>query len=259
MCYLLKLDITVRHEEVDYKNCEFFTNEDELLEDYFVTLYRNGQIYGDYSLVDCGEHRYNLFVNVPDPESIDKKFNNEYVNRSYIYMDIKTEILGKNILYYSNCSCKQIPFYVLRADADSDECSSPVTCGKCGGDIPLYKIPYLFNEKEHYSLIEWQKTYASVYELWIQSLSDRFVKNQILNPKSALNKLSFDVRRELEDKLKKPVYFSFDNAIGYNPKNKKDEKQVCPICGKALSDYPYKIGLVKMLKCDDCRISLVAL
>ena len=259
MCYLLKLDITVRHEEVDYKNCEFFTNEDELLEDYFVTLYRNGQIYGDYSLVDCGEHRYNLFVNVPDPESIDKKFNNEYVNRSYIYLDIKPEIIGKNILYRSNCSCKEIPFYELIADYDSDGSCSPVTCGKCGWEIPLYKVPHLYNESEHSSLLSWQKCYASVKELWFDSLSDRFTKNQITNPDSALNKLSFDIRRELEEKLKKPVYYYFEIEVGFSLKKKYPEKQVCPICGKEPSDYPYDMGLVKMLKCDDCRISFVAL
>ena len=63
MCYLLKLDICVKDEAIDYANEKFFADEQDLVEDYLCTLYMNGQIYIDYSLIKAGQHRYYAFVN----------------------------------------------------------------------------------------------------------------------------------------------------------------------------------------------------
>lgn len=253
MCYLLKLDICVKDEEIDYANEKFFANEQELIEDYLCTLYMNGQIYIDYSLVKAGQHRYYAFVNVPQVESIEEKYNNEYVNRSYKYIDIKIQEAEKNISYNPNCNCKTIPYYILSPDNEIGT-SSPLICGKCGNEIPLYKIPHLFNEEEHYSLLNYQKIYASVHELYLQSFSDRFTKNQLVNHNSALNKMAFNIREELEEKIGKPVYVDLPRVWLNWRGAKKVYSEKCPQCGKNLVECEYQLCSVKMLKCEDCRL-----
>ena len=253
MCYLLKLDICVKDEEIDYANEKFFANDQELIEDYLCTLYMNGQIYIDYSLVKAGQHRYYAFVNVPQVESIEEKYNNEYVNRSYKYIDIKIQEAEKNISYNPNCNCKIIPYYILSPDYEIGT-SSPLICGKCGNEIPLYKIPHLFNEKEHYSLLKYQKIYASVYELYFQSLSDRFTKNQLVNHNSALNKMAFEIREELEEKMGKAVYVDLPRGLLNWRGAKKDYGEKCPKCGKNLVKCEYQLCSDEMLKCNDCRL-----
>ncbi len=103
MCLLLELNICVKADEVNYEEEKFFSNEQELIEDYLLTLYRNGQIYSDYNLINIGKHKYKAFINVPNSESIKIKYNNEYVNRSFKYLIIQNKRIEKNILYDHNC------------------------------------------------------------------------------------------------------------------------------------------------------------
>ena len=254
MCKLLELDIYVKTDEINFDEEKFFSNEQELIEDYLLTLYRNGQIYSDYNLINTQQHKYKAFVTVPNPESIRADCNNEFVNRSYKHLILQIKEIGKNILYDANCNCETVPYYILFCTSESGT-SSPIICGKCGNEIPLYKVPYLFHESEHFTLINYQKTYAGVHELFMQSLSDRFTKNQLVNPNSSLNKRAFEIREELENKIKKPVYLSLSRSfLDIKRDGKKIDSDKCPKCGKKLSECDYQIGLVKMFKCDDCRL-----
>ncbi len=253
MCRLLKLEIRVKSDEINYNEERFFSNEQELIEDYLCALYRNGQIYFDYNLIKAEQHKYEAFVNVPDLESISEKYNNGYVNRSYKHLVVQIKEIGKNILYGPDCNCERVPYYILFSAETGT--SSPIICGKCGNEIPLYKVPYLYLEEEHFTLINYQKTYASVHELYMQSLSDRFTKNQLVNPHSALNRMAFEIREELENKIKKPVYLSLSRIfLNLKRDGKKIDSDKCPKCGKDLIECDYHIGFLKMFKCDDCRL-----
>lgn len=254
MCRLINLEIRVKTDEINYNEVKFFSDEQELIEDYLCTLYMNGQIYSDYNLIYVEQHKYKAFVNVPNLESISEKYNNEYVNRSYKYLIVQIKEMGKNALYNPNCKCEKIPYYILSGSSETGT-SSPIVCGKCGNEIPLYKAPYLFLEEEHFTLINYQKTYASVHELYMQSLSDRFTKNQLVNPKSSLNRQAFRIRKELENKIGKPVYLSLSRIfLDVKHDGKKINSDKCPKCGKDLIKCDYQIGLVKMFKCDDCKL-----
>lgn len=254
MCRLLELDIRIKTDQINYDEERFFSTDQELIEDYLSTLYTNGQIYSDYNLIHIEHLRYKAYINVPDLESISEKYNNEYVNRSYKHLIVQMKEIGKNILYNPNCNCKTVPYYILFCTSETGT-SSPITCGKCGNEIPLYKVPYLFRESEHFTLINYQKIYASVHELYMQSLSDRFTIKQLVNPDSSLNKRAFEIREELENKIKKPVYLSLSRSfLDVNRYAKKIDSDKCPKCGKNLLECDYQIGLVKMFRCDDCRL-----
>ena len=254
MCHLLNLEIRVKADEINYDEEKYFSNEQELIEDYLCTLYRNGQIYSDFSLIKIEQHKYRVFVNVPNLESISEKYNNEYVNRSYKHLVVQMKEMGKNILYDATCDCEEVPSYILLCNSETGT-SSPVICGKCGNEIPLYKVPYLFSQKEHFTLINYQNIYSSLHELYMQSFSNRFTKNQLLNHNSSLNKMAFEVREELENEIKKPVYLCllrifFDHKHGCE----KIDSDKCPKCGKKMVDCNYQVGSVKMFRCDDCRL-----
>lgn len=68
MCRLVNLEIRVKTDSINYNEEKFFSNEQELIEDYLCTLYMNGQIYSDYNVTKIEQHKYNVFVNVPDLE-----------------------------------------------------------------------------------------------------------------------------------------------------------------------------------------------
>ena len=253
MCKSLNLSITVKNDEINYGSERFFSNETELLDDYLHTLFMNGQIYLDYYLIKVCDHEYTAFVNVPDIKSIESKFNNEYVNRSYKYLTVKIEKSDKNILYSHNCNCNDILYYILQGSSEFGT-ASPVTCGKCGYEVPLYKIPHLFCEQEHFSLLSWQKCYASVENLWINSLSDRFTKNQLNNPASALNKTAFELRQELEKKIGKPVYLELSKTELPISSVKEQDDVLCPRCCQKMTKCEYQVFSGKMYKCDICRV-----
>lgn len=254
MCRLLNLEIEVNADEVNFDEEKFFSDEKELVEDYLCMLQMNGQIYSDYSAVCEGGHKFRAFVNVPERESLDARYNNDYDNRSYRYMTVKITDMGDNFLYEENCRCKEVPYYILEGSFDAGT-SSPVICGRCGNEVPLYKLPRLYSEEDHFSLISFNKCFAGVHELFVQSLSDRFTKNQLSNPRSSLNKAAFAVREELEKKLDKPVYVNLTKIYDLSSRRAASADQdKCPLCGKTLSECTFQIGLVRMFKCEDCRL-----
>lgn len=185
---------------------------------------------------------------------INEKYNNEYVNRSYKYLFVQIKEIGRNILYNPLCNCEAVPYYILNGILEPRR-SSFIFCGKCGNEIPLYKVPYLFFQKEHFTLINYLKTYASVHELYMQSLSDRFTRNQFINPNSSLNRMAFKIRKELEKKIKKPVYLHLSRSfLDIKQIYKKIDNYKCPKCGKNLIKCSYQFGSEELLRCDDCRL-----
>jgi predicted nucleic acid-binding Zn ribbon protein len=128
--------------------------------------------------------------------------------------------------------------------------------GDCGKEIPLIRIPYLYNEEEHYSILRFKSIYQSVDNLWMNSLSDRFTKRQIINEDSQLNKMGLDIRSELENKVGKPVYLFIANPIGGWFEFEKNNKNldVCPKCGGEFrmidNNYADKV-------CDKCRLAFI--
>lgn len=97
--------------------------------------------------------------------------------------------------------------------------------------------------------------YQSVDSLWMNSLSDRFTKNQIVNPSSQLNKRGLELCNELAKALKKPVYLFVRSPIGGWYQHKKNNKvlRVCPKCAQDLisSKRIETVGKV----CECCRLA----
>lgn len=253
MYKLIKLNITIKPNiNIEYNG--YFQDEYELVQFYLSTLVKNGQIMSNYSIIKSNK-KYIVYCTISDITTLSEKYNNEYTNMALKYLNIFFEIIGDNLYFYEDCSYSNSSWYLLYSDYESSNDESPLKCGDCGNDIPLYKTPYLFGEKEHLTLLNYQKLYACVDTIWMESLSDRYSKNQLTNTGSALVKQGLKIRQELEAKLNKPVYLFVRKPIGglFDFKNNNFEIDVCPICKEKLDPSLNQDLCGKM--CHHCRIA----
>ena len=225
----------------------------EKIDDILLMLHQNGQIIDGW-IVEKHNSSYIANVVTTDDDSLDKKYFNQYIIKEIKNFYIETNIVGDDAMASDSCHCQAHSYYILAIDPY--ESSSPVICGDCGKEIPLIRIPYLYNEEEHYSILNFQKMYQAVDRLWMESLSDRFTKRQIVDYNSQLNKRGLDIRSELENKLEKPVYYLLCNPIGGLFEFEKNNKNldVCPKCG---GDFDYKNHPYADKVCHACRLAFV--
>ena len=231
-----------------------FENKDksvELIDDILWMLYQNGQITSaECSIEDYSEY-FVATVTTTDDDSLEQKYFNEYIKNSLASFDFKAEIIANAAGFRDSCHCVEHGYYII--DILYGEISSHIICGDCGKEIPLIKIPYLYNEKEHYSLLSFQSVYYSVSNLWQQCLSDRFTKRQLVDTNSQLIKMGIEIRGELEKKTGRPVYLFVEHNLGEALKKKpKYNIEFCPKCKKELRNIEnYHANKV----CDDCMLA----
>lgn len=223
------------------------------LDNLLSMLYKNGQILKDW-VVEEYDNYYEVRVITTDDDSLNEKYYNKYIKKKIANFVVSVEILTNDAYADDCCHCDTHSYYVIMNNPD--DMSSPIICGDCGREIPLIRIPYLFNEEEHYSILSFQELYKSVDNIWMQGLSDRFSKKQIIDYKSALNKDGLEIRKELESKVNAPVYYLLANPIGgyfeFEKNNKNLEK--CPKCeGQFMKLKDSCVDKV----CTKCRLAFI--
>ena len=228
------------------KTMEFTEEAIKPIWSFLGCLYKNGQILEEYELMEL-DGSLCTFVTPPEDDALKAENNNIYGNESLAIVQenfiISSEFFGKNMdADDESCNCKEPSWYMLYADHISSE--SPVVCGDCGKTVPLYKLPFIFDEKEHYSVLRWQWAYKSIDSLWMQCLSDRFTYRQLHNPTSQLSKDGRDICSAFEEKLGKPFFYYLFNS--------SKTSKTCPICGTDWKIYGEKTFVD--YKCDKCRL-----
>lgn len=230
-----------------------FDEKIQHLENLLFMLYKNGQILNNW-IIEEYENYLEVRVTTTDDDSLDSKYYNKYILKELENFTLDITILTDDACATDCCHCHDHSYYIIAINPKDS--SSPIICGDCGKEIPLVRIPYLYNEEEHYSILNFQAIYQSVDNLWMNSLSDRFTKRQIINHDSQLNKLGLNIRSELEKKVGKPVYLLIANPIGGWFEFEKNNKNLkcCPKCG----------GKFKLIKnfyadkvCDNCKLAFV--
>ena len=227
----------------------------DTIENILSMLCKNGQILEEW-IVEKHDQTYVANVVTTDDDSLNAEYYNQYILKEIANCDIDIQIVCDDAMASDSCHCAEHSYYILAVDPSQS--SSPIICGDCGKEISLIRIPYLYKEEEHYSILQFQKLYQAVDRLWMESLSDRFTKRQIIDYNSQLNKRGLDIRDELERNVNKPVYYLLCNPIGgwfeFEKNNKKLE--FCPKCGGELvkfnNPYPYVDKV-----CHTCRLAFV--
>lgn len=218
-------------------------------------LYLNGQIIEEW-IIETRDEYYIASIITTDDDSLDSKYYNDYIRKKLANFEIRYEIICDEPMSTDCCHCRDHSYYILAVNPYEN--SSPIFCGDCGKEIPLIRIPYLYQEDEHWSILSFQSKYKAVDRLWIDSLSDRFTKRQIVDHKSQLNKAGMDICTELENKVKKPVYYLLGNPIGGWYEFEKNNKVLtsCPKCGgeikKCGGHFNEDLNL-----CHECRLAFV--
>ena len=215
---------------------------------YLGELHRNGQIYKDQTLI-YDDNVFQAFFFMPELDSLDEKNCNSYVIRELAAIKkeyaITYEILGKNAVVNEICSCKNSSWYILYAR--KDYAISPVFCGDCFKEIPVYKLSHIKLPKDCQSELGWQAEYDLIDELWFLSSFDRFTYRQMSNPESRLSKSGRKICASYEKVMKKPFYY----FLFYYSESGKARK-LCPVCG---GDWVLKENIgVLSFKCDKCRL-----
>lgn len=221
------------------------------IEDFLNDLHMNGQILTGWVL----EERHPFFVatvTTTASNALDKRFYNVYLQEKASNWKISIETVCNDALATDHCNCASHRFLVMHADMDY--CSSPVLCGDCGKEIPLVYLPHLFDEQEHYSILNWQSIYHSVENLWRNSLSDRFFKRQLTDHASQLNQRGQEIREELEKKTEIPVYMFLKNPIGglYQAEKNNRNLSCCPKCS---GSFRFLENAPVDKVCDTCRLA----
>lgn len=227
----------------------------EKIDSFLFLLYMNGQILKSWN-IEFHNKYYIANVITTDDDSLNGKYYNSYIQKELDNFDINHEIICEDLTATDCCHCKEHRYYLLAINPDDS--SSPIICGDCGKEIPLIRIPYLYQEEEHWSILGFQTMYKAVDRLWMDGLSDRFTKRQIIDHNSQLNKLGMAICTELEKKLDKPVYYLLGNPIGGWYEFEKNGKILtsCPKCRdkikKTGGHFDDELNL-----CHECRLAFI--
>jgi predicted nucleic acid-binding Zn ribbon protein len=229
----------------------------DTIDRYLSSLYKNGQILGDYDI--CSDSGY-FYANIvlPDQNALSDEHNNDYVKKYLKELNgvLDKELIceGVNLGYDEPCVCEKPSWYFLSAKAFTD--IRPLVCGDGSRPILLYKIPYIFKEKEHYSLLNWQRSYSAMDTLWFNGYWDKFTYRELSAHNSKLNRFGRKICREYEKVLGAPVYY----YLHYFNGSEEDSGTIvprgminitpnaCPQCG---GDW---VSGQEFYKCDKCRL-----
>lgn len=233
-----------------------FADEPEAYEyaltDYYCTLSGNNQIIIETLNISETDDSRTMRVTVPYRDSLDEKYNSAYVNqalerlRPHLKAPVEIRFIGEDGIFGSDGDCStgsRAEDYVLCIHHGMQDLS-PICCGHCRGNIPVYLLPPL-SEKTQLALGNWQGSYMAYDKLFYATgVGEISAHKMLCNISSPLSKQGLEVCRMLEAELSKPVYYYLYRFYGKQPKR-------CPVCGgewrqseDALYDY----------KCHRCRI-----
>lgn len=243
---------------IEFTNLENISQNDaeEMIFFFVGSLKHNGQIISH--LLVKSNNAYMLYVTTPKSDSLDQIFDSIHVksNRDKLtrYFSIKQSKIGINADSQEYCSCETRSAIEMQTHAyDID---SVFTCCACGKPIPLYELPYLDNQSDHWYIVNWQGTYRATDILWLDSLNDRFTGNQLTNVNSTLNKIGINIAKEISEKT---GYKCFYKVADLTKKVKfvqiNDETvRPCPHCDKPMKYVKFCEGYERFV-CEDCKLS----
>lgn len=231
---------------------------EEIIASFICSLKNNGQILRNHITVK-NDWGYKLYVTTPKCDSLDICRDSIYVKRDRDllskYFTITVLQVGVAVDSQEYCSCEKRTAMEMQTFAN--DIDSALTCCNCGKPIALYELPYLDRQDDHWCIVNWQNTYSATDILWLDSLSDRFTGNQLVNVNSALNKSGYEITKEIAQKTGIKCYYNvFDDLtkkVKFATVNGKMVR-VCPSCGKAMKYVKFCDDYERYV-CEDCKLT----
>lgn len=243
-----------------YLHYDFFPRMDipdgqfeSLLLDYISALHRNGQILGDWNILEA-EKGPELFCIVPAEDALNPANSNQYGQLAWrCLQDVSVKppqhtFLGKLILAEQATTVTEPSGYMVYANLLENV--PPVVCVDDGLRVPLYRLPYYLNQQEHAAILAWEHVYKACDMLDLQSgVGEDFGHSQLCDLESPLSQEGLDICRDLEAKTGKPWFYYLDTY--------PNKVEACPGCkGSWQLDKAFANRFD--LKCHTCRLVSMA-
>jgi predicted nucleic acid-binding Zn ribbon protein len=230
---------------------------DEISYGLLGSLYQNGQIIGrDYRIAKCGRI-LRAFVSMLEADALDLKYANKCV-RMEIEKEMKigfeppqVKVIGESIRISEGHSCNcQSDTYILCTDFI--EHGSPIKCGSCFADVPLYHLPKTDDSDTYSNILRWAADYRSCDTLQMNCMTgERFGIGQMSDPHSSLATQGRKICDRLTELTTKPTYY---NLYRYKAHARlvTERRRKCPSCDGAwlLEAQWHRYDF----KCDRCRL-----
>ena len=141
--------------------------------DVIEQLARNGQLIDREDPIVSVPGGYKAIVGMPERNSLRTSLNSPWVRTAL--GEVKKQglqrpvcrILGRDLDSGEACKCRKLTR--LCVWADMFDLDVPLCCGKCGGVVPLYRIPHTTEYGTYEDILFWARRYRALDQIWIES------------------------------------------------------------------------------------------
>ncbi len=223
---------------------------DECLESFLGCLRRNGNIIGDHVTLELAD-RVQARVLALAPDALDEANLSEYARkdgeqvRALSARDPQTRRVEEKTSEQTWCDCQAPSFRLLYSQWS--RLISPVLCGDCWRDVPLYRLPLIGDSqsKEHGELTTWLDTRENFEWIWLGSgAGEREAYRQLARPRSPFIKATRELAARLEAKTGVPTFTFLKHYY------RKWDKH-CPLCERK---WKWKGPEELRFRCEHCRL-----
>lgn len=202
-----------------------------------VAIYQNGQGKISSSHIFERENRCVLIISTLEKNSLSRENCDVYVSKDRRILEklcggrLKIKLLGEDKSETVDiCRCEAPDSYILFTGHGF--VGSPLLCGDCGKNVPLYRIPGKPepHEQDYYSLLCWDRAYRSCGQLEaLCGFGEPWALRQLQRHDSGLAKEGREKGTEIAEITGKPVYYNLFNYRALTAKQDRERK--CPECG----------------------------
>lgn len=232
-------------------------NQEEIIDAmhvYLGALRQGGQIYEKFQPMVKNERGLSVFVLTPEEHSLSEQCATKYSSKrreeleKQAKVELEISIIGIDPeMEGVACDCQEPSFYILFTNYI--KVGSPLRCGDCFGQIPLY---YLKGSEGYYEVLCWESDYVSCDSLQMNCRTgERFATKQLSDHQSSLSKSGLEICKTIEEKTGKPTFYYLYNYRKIS--EAKDRGRKCPSCG---GDWLLEESLHNIFdfKCDTCGL-----
>lgn len=202
-------------QEISLKNwgnteTDIFANHFEILLKYYRM---NGQIMSDCEPLFFESNFIKCNVSTLEIDSLSIENNNDNINKNIrkienLLLATPTSMIQNQVPIFDEipiCICKKPDSYILNASSLFK--MSPIICGNCGDQIPIYKVLGL-NQEFKESLLDWQIDYECCDHLSMNRICGKaWALEQMADYDSDLNKIGINLCNELYRNIKIPTFY----------------------------------------------------
>ena len=135
-------------------------------------------------------------------DALNKKFNSEAISSNIKKIEqlfntkLEYQLIGEALVNKEEqCKCKKSEFYILYTNFLA--IGSPIMCGTCFNDVPLYKLPK-YDAYGYTPILSWESNYKSCDTLQINcSVGEVWAMKQMWQHNSPLSKQGIDICKKL--------------------------------------------------------------